>query len=95
MGHLVGVSVEEQLGEASEESFVGLTPHDHNDHHRHRDDNDDDHYHHRRRRYHHSHHQLGFRGQFSSSCNSSPPLPHLNYLSARQYFSHNPSLNLL
>ena len=23
MGHLVGVSVEEQLGEASEESFVG------------------------------------------------------------------------
>ena len=87
MGHLVGVSVEEQLGEASEESFVGLTPHDHNDHHRHRDDNDDDHYHHRRRRYHHPHHQLGFRGQFSSSCNSSPPLPHLNYLPARQYFS--------
>ena len=53
MARLVGVSEEEQLDEASEESFAGLPPHD---------ENDDD-------------HQVGSRGEFCGSRNSSPSLP--------------------
>lgn len=55
MARLVGVSEEEQLDEASEESFAGLPPHD---------ENDDD-------------HQVGSRGEFCGSRNSSPSLPPL------------------